>query len=90
MLVLIDTWWNVNTNINLGNVNSGISVLIDTWWNVNKTFAKIFEELKGVLIDTWWNVNLHIARMRLCIWTVLIDTWWNVNRLMEAGVSPDA
>ena len=22
-------------------------VLIDTWWNVNKTYAKIFDELKG-------------------------------------------
>ena len=32
--VLIDTWWNVNTN-KLGAGVEEVSVLIDTWWNVN-------------------------------------------------------
>ncbi len=32
--VLIDTWWNVNTN-NLVTNKASVTVLIDTWWNVN-------------------------------------------------------
>ena len=32
--VLIDTWWNVNTNNESAFFNFSI-VLIDTWWNVN-------------------------------------------------------
>ena len=32
--VLIDTWWNVNTN-KLGAGVEEVTVLIDTWWNVN-------------------------------------------------------
>ena len=32
--VLIDTWWNVNTN-KLGAGVEAVEVLIDTWWNVN-------------------------------------------------------
>ena len=55
-LVLIDTWWNVNSD---GSICSQfvIRVLIDTWWNVN-TF-KIYNSsvVVSVLIDTWWNVN---------------------------------
>ena len=34
ILVLIDTWWNVN-HCNLPDMLSGMLVLIDTWWNVN-------------------------------------------------------
>ena len=33
-IVLIDTWWNVNTN-KLGAGVEEVTVLIDTWWNVN-------------------------------------------------------
>ena len=33
-LVLIDTWWNVNTKICFFQFLDEI-VLIDTWWNVN-------------------------------------------------------
>ena len=32
--VLIDTWWNVNTEKKLSSLES-LEVLIDTWWNVN-------------------------------------------------------
>ncbi len=32
--VLIDTWWNVNSGVQIIDVDSGL-VLIDTWWNVN-------------------------------------------------------
>ena len=34
MLVLIDTWWNVN-KLMLAGVFPDALVLIDTWWNVN-------------------------------------------------------
>ena len=33
-LVLIDTWWNVNT-LTVSVMPDSIKVLIDTWWNVN-------------------------------------------------------
>ena len=33
--VLIDTWWNVNDEVNFVNEDNQI-VLIDTWWNVNR------------------------------------------------------
>ena len=34
VLVLIDTWWNVNAGVwTIGYGHTG--VLIDTWWNVN-------------------------------------------------------
>ena len=32
--VLIDTWWNVNSECTAANFSSSL-VLIDTWWNVN-------------------------------------------------------
>ena len=35
VLVLIDTWWNVNNSIR-ERYTGGNSVLIDTWWNVNE------------------------------------------------------
>ena len=56
MLVLIDTWWNVNL-ADQGLHRSPDNVLIDTWWNVNyhKKFPFLFPSM--VLIDTWWNVN---------------------------------
>ena len=34
VLVLIDTWWNVNSNEEALNRYMAY-VLIDTWWNVN-------------------------------------------------------
>ena len=37
--VLIDTWWNVNTN-KLGAGVDAVEVLIDTWWNVNSILAE--------------------------------------------------
>ena len=56
ILVLIDTWWNVNVDVN-GIVASVSLVLIDTWWNVNYEWDERGLELVKVLIDTWWNVN---------------------------------
>ena len=34
VLVLIDTWWNVNLDISIFEKKCN-TVLIDTWWNVN-------------------------------------------------------
>ena len=56
VLVLIDTWWNVNEWLTAYNEHSA-SVLIDTWWNVNINVEEPPEWLVAVLIDTWWNVN---------------------------------
>ena len=33
--VLIDTWWNVNSNVYCFTTQDN-AVLIDTWWNVNR------------------------------------------------------
>ena len=57
MLVLIDTWWNVNSYVN-DTKESPKNVLIDTWWNVNEEGHKVYYFTPDVLIDTWWNVNL--------------------------------
>ena len=41
-LVLIDTWWNVNTSEGSYPQTEGL-VLIDTWWNVNlKRYVVVF------------------------------------------------
>ena len=56
VLVLIDTWWNVNSQTVLINKYKR-KVLIDTWWNVNLTSTGYVRRDFRVLIDTWWNVN---------------------------------
>ena len=38
VLVLIDTWWNVNYKTKV-TTSKTASVLIDTWWNVNSIFV---------------------------------------------------
>ena len=58
IIVLIDTWWNVNTFEFLA-FTSCICVLIDTWWNVNRARSSSDLALFSVLIDTWWNVNVY-------------------------------
>ena len=56
ILVLIDTWWNVNLlNVTLTGLPEW--VLIDTWWNVNVCGQSVMDIREKVLIDTWWNVN---------------------------------
>ena len=62
-IVLIDTWWNVNTN-KLGAGVEEVSVLIDTWWNVNKSWRSCEIVNQLVLIDTWWNVNRITAKKK--------------------------
>ena len=58
MLVLIDTWWNVNVYRIRFSFRDDILVLIDTWWNVNVIMQGQLLVKLPVLIDTWWNVNL--------------------------------
>ena len=41
VLVLIDTWWNVNPYTSNENA-IGWSVLIDTWWNVNTYTLRVY------------------------------------------------
>ena len=55
-LVLIATWWNVNTMQQMEQIAKGM-VLIDTWWNVNQMPYTVDGYANWVLIDTWWNVN---------------------------------
>ena len=59
VLVLIDTWWNVNVDSVLCNCLCSV-VLIDTWWNVNIKLVTHCAAALTVLIDTWWNVNLEL------------------------------
>ena len=40
ILVLIDTWWNVNTKEQTS-FTIKKEVLIDTWWNVNNEWEQI-------------------------------------------------
>ena len=56
-IVLIDTWWNVNSSSVFQNFYAG-EVLIDTWWNVNVSKPVRYYTFDVVLIDTWWNVNI--------------------------------
>ena len=69
IVVLIDTWWNVNLlNVTLTELPEW--VLIDTWWNVNATGTDSNKNLSAVLIDTWWNVNAED-----CHTLILTDTF---------------
>ena len=58
MLVLIDTWWNVNI-LTPQSFGEEQLVLIDTWWNVNTNKLGAGVDAVEVLIDTWWNVNIY-------------------------------
>ena len=60
-VVLIDTWWNVNS-ASVFSVTIKVMVLIDTWWNVNLQEQKNYIKKVIVLIDTWWNVNVCSKR----------------------------
>ena len=60
VLVLIDTWWNVNKYEKFS-LQTATRVLIDTWWNVNINWQELAISAVIVLIDTWWNVNSGIG-----------------------------
>ena len=65
VVVLIDTWWNVNETGKKKEEDKK-EVLIDTWWNVNVIIKPGEVRAFTVLIDTWWNVN-DSARREACV-----------------------
>ena len=76
--VLIDTWWNVNTN----NESAFFNFSSFNRYMVECEFIpvdSIWCNCLCVLIDTWWNVNEEISWNYVKSNQVLIDTWWNVN-----------
>ena len=60
VLVLIETYWNVNMGKHYG---YGLSqwVLIETYWNVKLKKDKLLCVRKAVLIETYWNVKVLSA-----------------------------
>ena len=78
MLVLIDTWWNVNVHRVQPLQRSG-AVLIDTWWNVNEMCGTV-SGLPGSGFNRYMvECELSPKAFSDRSGTVLIDTWWNVN-----------
>ena len=78
VLVLIDTWWNVNVYSS--------DELVYTGESFNRYMVECEFYISGfefrctyVLIDTWWNVNEEPTHNEFLMNLVLIDTWWNVN-----------
>ena len=59
-LVLIETYWNVNSLTALEIINLS-DVLIETYWNVNVVSLFLFPHFPTVLIETYWNVNVLSA-----------------------------
>ena len=57
-LVLISTYWNVNTKVHELFVKL-ILVLISTYWNVNLNDIIEYDVSDSVLISTYWNVNAN-------------------------------
>ena len=76
--VLIETLWNVNTNVELLQQKQK-AVLIETLWNVNFDFETGVIDQGAVLIETLWNVNINTICDINERSQVLIETLWNVN-----------
>ena len=78
IVVLIDTWWNVNPARGIKLLN-GIN-RFNRYMVECECYHKRYGYIGiGVLIDTWWNVNLSRKQSLTVNPLVLIDTWWNVN-----------
>ena len=80
LIVLIDTWWNVNVRDEIV-FDFQNQVLIDTWWNVNyktKVTTSKTASFNRYMVECeyndWYGYCANYA--------VLIDTWWNVNVLL--------
>ena len=64
-LVLIETYWNVNS-IFYWSGRQSRGVLIETYWNVN-VIEWMLKGIKGyVLIETYWNVNERASVSSIC------------------------
>ena len=77
-IVLIDTWWNVNSSSGYRSKTRVFSfnrymVECECWLDISMVLCV------RVLIDTWWNVNVCAGGKAVIRIFVLIDTWWNVN-----------
>ena len=63
VLVLIDTWWNVNVPTGDADLKR-IQVLIDTWWNVNAdckiSFRGAKDSFNRYMVECEW-VNSHFT-----------------------------
>ena len=60
VVVLIDTWWNVNTWMRGSHLQEGLSFnryMVECEW-AYQLYDLFFP---FVLIDTWWNVNVSAA-----------------------------
>ena len=57
ILVLIDTWWNVNTKEQTS-FTIKKEVLIDTWWNVNNEWEQIITAMH-------WSFNRYMVECEL-------------------------
>ena len=55
-VVLISTYWNVNSRDSALYPNC-LNVLISTYWNVNQIHSLSLPDWVIVLISTYWNVN---------------------------------
>ena len=61
-LIKIETYWNVNRFICLGN-NPASLIKIETYWNVNTKTSELENDANFIKIETYWNVNLNSAVM---------------------------
>ena len=80
IIVLIDTWWNVNNFMQVFNAYTS-QVLIDTWWNVNINFSGKMAQMTTGFNRYMVECELKHREFLMRRDKVLIDTWWNVNIL---------
>ena len=77
-LVLIETYWNVNSKI-FRFINTPPRVLIETYWNVNCIVAyfcyKVYTSINRNILECKYCFSRYSLQQNL----VLIETYWNVN-----------
>ena len=56
LLILIETYWNVNQYPASPQLLQCI-ILIETYWNVNTNRIMVQVDVERILIETYWNVN---------------------------------
>ena len=85
-IVLIDTWWNVNTN-KKDIIFFNLLLLIDTSWNVymwNLVSGADYSSFNRYMVEC----ECICSFCRVNFVAVLIDTWWNVNlKILRAVLS---
>ena len=86
MSVLIETYWNVNSDSPYASavalrINRNILECKDSHQSMEGPKRRL------VLIETYWNVKAPQGRTLLRKITVLIETYWNVNKFGLAFAS---